>query len=474
MRILTIGALLSTCMVLSSYGQDTQVYTSKNGATKVRYKTATGLSNFNVESRGKFELSDDDRDIKSMSADGYLEIEKTVFGSRRSIIITPQGNTLKREYYEGRTAVAFEPEGRKWLSEILPELVRSTTIGAESRVNRFYRQGGSKGVMEEIGRLQSDYVKAHYANLLMELPIPVKDYASIAKQVSDAIDSDHYMTEFFKQNMTKFLSSKEATEALFVATKDLDSDHYKTEVIKAALRNGPASLENVKIILQATGSMDSDHYRTEVLSTILKQTNLNDEIISEIINGTKSIESDYYRSVVLNRALDKTGLSGVSFQKVLESVKDIGSDHYKTEVLTHLLRNNLPAETQILLINITASIGSDHYMTTVANEIMQKQNLSDDAFQKLLEALSHMDSDHYQSTFLQAAIDRPSLTKQNILSILQATGSIDSDHYITEVLIDLAPKIKSLNDASLKDAYRAAAKIIDSETYYGRAMKAID
>ncbi len=377
MRNLSIHILLVSCMALSVYGQDTEVYTSKNGASKVRYRSSTGLSNFNVESRGKFELTDDDRDIKNMSADGYLEIEKTVFGSRRSIIITSQGNTLKREYYEGRTSIAFEPEGRKWLSEILPELVRSTTIGAESRVNRFYRQGGSKGVLDEIGKLESDYVKAHYANLLMSLPIPIKDYASIAKQVSDAIDSDHYMTEFLKQNMSKFLTSKEATEALFIATKELDSDHYKTEVIKAALRSGTVSLENVKIILQAAGSMDSDHYKTEVFSSLLRQTNLTDEIIAEMINATKSIESDYYRSVVLNRALDKPGLSGSSFQKVLESVKDIGSDHYKTEVLTHLLRNNLPVEIQGLLINITASIGSDHYITTVANEILQKQNLSD-------------------------------------------------------------------------------------------------
>jgi len=41
------------------------------------------------------------------------------------------------------------------------------------------------------------------------------------------------------------------------------------------------------------------------------------------------------------------------------------------------------------------------------------------------------------------------------------------------VLTDAAPKVKA-GDAALKEAYRAAAKKIDSETYYGRAMKAIE
>src|SRR5436190_13334439 len=156
-------ALFLGCLHLQA--QNFESYSS-NRSTKITFNRG-GVSSYNVETRGKIELTDDDKDVKSMSPDGYLEITKTVFGSKRTIVIEPQGNDLKRQYYESRTPVAFEPEGRKWLSEVLPEIVRSTTIGAESRVNRFYRQGGSKGVLEEIGRMESDYVKVHYANLLM-------------------------------------------------------------------------------------------------------------------------------------------------------------------------------------------------------------------------------------------------------------------------------------------------------------------
>lgn len=464
-----LGILLSA----SALGQNINVYSSKDGQ-RIRYRNSYGFSDFDVESRGKIELTDDDKDIKNMSPDGYLEITKTVFGSKRTVVISPQGNSLERKYYVGHSSEAYEPEGRKWLAEVLPELVRITTIGAESRVNRFYRLSGSKAVLDEIKNIQSDYVKSHYANLLMELDIPVQDYASIIAQIAGTMDSDQYLTEFLRRNISKFLQSKESTQAVFAATRNMDSDHYKTEVIKEALRSGPATLEGVKIILEATGSMDSDHYKTEVLSTLLKQNNLTDAVIAEMVTATKSMDSDHYRTLVLNRALNKPGLSTASFQKVLESVKDIESDHYKTEVLTNLLQSNLTPEVQMNLISLTSSIGSDHYITVVGKEILRKQTLNDEVFQKLLDAISSHKSDYYASDFLQTAMQRPNLTKQNILSILQAAGNIDSDHYITEVLTDIAPSIKARNDASLKDAYRAIAKKIDSETYYGRAMKAID
>jgi len=121
-----------------------------------------------------------------------------------------------------------------------------------------------------------------------------------------------------------------------------------------------------------------------------------------------------------------------------------------------------------------SSIESDHYITNVANEIVKRQILSDESFQKLMEAVCGNGSDHYMSVFLQTALERPNLTKQNILSVLQATSKIGSDHYITEVLTDAAYKIKLMNDASLKEAYRTAAKRVDSETYYGRIIRAIE
>jgi len=467
-RISILLLLLSQAL----FGQSVSVE-SKGGTQRTTYNRG-GVSSFSVESRGKIEVTDDDKDIKSMSPDGYLEITKTVFGSKRTIVISPTTNGLTKEYYEGRRLIPFEPDGRKWLGEILPEIVRSTTIAAESRVNRIYRNSGVNGVLDEINVIESDYVRAHYANVLISVNMPSQNIPLVISRVCQIMDSDHYKTQFLTKNIKVFLASNESTSAVFAAVRDIDSDHYKTEVIKDALQAGTPSLESVKVALQATSDMSSDHYRTEVLTSLLKQTSLTDEVVAEIITATMKMSSDHYRTVVLKRALAKPGLSSKSFQRALESVKEMDSDHYKTEVLTDLLNNSIAPDVQTILITATSSIDSDHYITVVGKQILKKVNLSDDAFQKLVQTMAEHQSDYYTAEFLKAAADRQNLSKENIKVILTSAGSIDSDHYTTEVLVDLAPFIRNSGDASLKDAYRAAAKRIGSETYYGRAMRAID
>jgi hypothetical protein len=439
-----------------------------------RWKTSNGFDNFNVEYRGKIEITDDDKDIKSMSDDGYLEISKTVFGSKRSIVIESQGNgKITREYFEGRTKVAWEPEGRNWLSEILPEVARTTTLCAESRVARLFRQGGTYGVLVEIDKMESDYVRSAYANLLMRQPIQTKDYAVIINRLADRTDSDHYMTEFLKNHTGKFLQNAEATTALFSATRKMDSDHYKTVVIKEALRGQTASIENVKIILQAAGQMDSDHYITEVLTSLLKQNNVNDGIVSEIIKTTGSIESDHYKTVVLTRALEKPDLSAISYSRVVDAVKTIESDHYITVVLKDLLENKLTDESLNTLVTILPSIESDHYKTEVFNSLLKRQDLKEEQFDQLMQSFDRMDSDHYKAVVLKQAVGSNNVSEAKLIKILQITSRMDSDHYINEVLTYAAPKVRS-GSANLQSAYRDAAKNISSETYYGRAIRAIE
>lgn len=469
-----IAASLIVLGFVSAWSQENSStsYSTSSKTTTIRH--SNGLSNFNVEMRGKLEITDDDKDIKSMSPDGYLEITKTVFGSKRTLIISPQGTGLKREYYEGRTQLPYEPEGRKWLGEILPELLRTTTIAAESRVKRFYSQGGATAVLKEIEAMESDHVKQHYATLLMQVPgLAPKEYATIIKRITATLDSDHYLTQFLRKDISRFMSTKESTDAVFLASRKMDSDHYKTEVIKEALRIQTPSLESVKILLAAATEMDSDHYKTEVLVALMKQSNLPDEVISEMIKTSRSLDSDHYRTVVLKKALGYKDLSATSYQRVLESVMDFDSDHYKTEVLTNLLSRKLAASEIFTIVDLSKSIDSDHYLTVVFTEVLKKQDLNDEAFNSLMDRASHLSSDHYASTILKNALDLPQLSNPKMISILTAAGNIKSDHYIATVLVDAAPLVKG-NSAQLRDAYMKVAKHISSDTYYGQAMRALD
>jgi SOS response regulatory protein OraA/RecX len=471
MVISSLFGLQAVAQVSASTGANTVI---TNGKSTIRYSTSNGLNDFNIEMRGRIELTDDDRDIKSMSDDGYLEINKTVFGSRRTVVIESLGGgKLKREYYEGRTKKEWQPDGKAWLNEILPDIIRNTTIGAESRVARFFKAGGTTAVLEEIEKIDSDHAAAHYANLLMKQPVPVKEYQNIVSTLAKQLDSDHYLSELLKNNVGKFMQSGEASTAFFNATKNLESDHYKTVVIKEALRNQLASSDNVRTILQAAGKMESDHYITDVLTTLLSQNNLSEPILAELITTTNRIESDHYKTVVLKKALDKPGLGASSYQKVVESVKDIESDHYLTDVVRHLLRSKLSDDVLVLVLDLTGSIESDHYKSEVLRVIINRQDIKDHQFARLVEACAEIESDHYKSEIFKEMLRSPGISDGKVLAILNQAKNIDSDHYASEVLLNAAPRVRGGNQ-SLKDAYRQAAKSIDSETFYGKALRAID
>jgi hypothetical protein len=445
-----------------------------NGSVQ-RWRTSNGVSDFNIECRGKIEVTDDDKDIKSISDDGYLEINKTVFGSKRTIVIESLGGgKMKKEYYEGRTKQEWETGGREWLAEVLPDLVRSSTIGAQGRVDRFFRAGGATAVLNEIDQLSGDYIKTHYAKLLLEKNVPSGDMAKVINSLASQISSDYYLSTLLKDSMKKLLATRESADAFFKASESISSDYYRSVVLKEALQEYSAAPEQVKIILRSASTMSSDYYLSVVLTALLEKTDVKDESLAELVNVSKNIGSDYYRTEVLNRALQKKGVSKEIIRNVLTAVADVGSAYYKSNVFNAMAeRTTVENDLLVQMINLIGnSVDSDYYASVSFSKILQHQKLSDDSFQLLVENASKMSSSNYASEVLQRAANRE-LSSNQLLAIIKSSANIDSEYYLTTVLQAVAPRVKNADNAT-KEAYRTAAKKIKSETYYGRALRSIE
>ena len=133
---------LTLCLVVSTaIAQDVASSTRKKGIpasfeTMVVQCPEPRQRLFQMMTRGR----------RPISSDGYLEITKdrlrTPLVGDYALWHRPETRILMR--------VEPVPVNRKWLSEILPELVRSSTVGAESRVNRFQGREEPKAVTDEI------------------------------------------------------------------------------------------------------------------------------------------------------------------------------------------------------------------------------------------------------------------------------------------------------------------------------------
>ena len=207
-----------------------------NGVYK--YKSRRGSNSLDVEYDGRIEFADDDKSIKSISRGGYLRIRSASFGNRREILAeSDNGSTINYEYYEGRRRADFDADAKEWLADIILEVVRTTGIGSEARVARFFKNGGVDGVLNEVSDIRSDYVSHIYLQDLLEMDnLKDDDLVKIAGYVPKELKSDYYISEVFKDHGDRFLKSNESIEAFLSAMNRMSSDYYVSEILSEVLR----------------------------------------------------------------------------------------------------------------------------------------------------------------------------------------------------------------------------------------------
>ena len=412
--------------------------TNKDGSRTITVKN--DRQDFRIEYEGDITISDDDKRITAISRNGYIEIRKTRFGKRRRLFIESEGGKLTHRYYIGSREVPFDPDGKSWLAEVLPDIVRTTTIAAESRVDRFYKKGGAKEVMYEVEAISSDYVKAAYVKLLLKKKLSNKDLVSVIKTIGNEIDSDYYLSQILKTNQKAFLATQETKSAYIKAAKSLDSDHYTTQIVKAVISDSDINDSDMNSLLDITEGIDSDHYKSQILLSLMKTRKLNKDNMNTIMRLSRDIDSDHYRTQILRKALKKEGMSSENYQIFLNSLSEIDSDHYTTEVIKDLMVDNMKsADLSKLLDIVNKNIDSDHYATNIYKKLAKNNNITETQLIQLMES---------------------------------ASQNIDSDHYLSTILIAYVSKVKK-SSQKVKDAYTKAAKSMNSDTYFGRAMKAL-
>ena len=502
-----VALLAMLTMLHEVYSQQTKI-SSKTSIDGVRhYSHKKGSNKLDVEYDGRIEFTDDDKAIKSISRGGYLRIRSVSFGNRREILAEPNSDgTINYEYYEGRRRADFDAEGKEWLADVLLEVIRTTGIGAEGRVARFYKKGGVDAVLSEIDDIRSDYVSHIYLKVLLdEHSLSDNDLVKVAGYVPRELDSDHYITEVFKDYGDLFLKDERTTDAFLSSLERMDSDHYVSVILKKTLRKDLSDDLIVKV-LDASKYMDSDHYKSIIIHDLLGQDKVTAHVINEIVKITADIDSDHYATLVLREALDRKDLPDEAFEGLIEAVSNISSDHYVTQtftgmlnstdvsdkvveaiiqkmedmdsdhyknvILSKLLKNQEVSSRHMNgLLKVVEDMDSDHYASIVLIHLLKDGNLEGAKYANVLNIVTDMDSDHYKVSILKEVMEE-GLSKENILGIIKVAGSIDSDYYKSEVLKRLCDQLG--DDAEVKSAFRSAAREIDSDTYYGRVARCVD
>ncbi|MEO0330312.1 MAG: hypothetical protein AAF223_01315 [Bacteroidota bacterium] len=429
-----------------------------------------GRKKLTIRSEGTFTLSEDDQRINSISSGGYLEVEEKRPGTDRELLIEPNGNQLSYRYREDGRTTEYDAEAQAWFANLLTTLIRKAGLGAESRVERFYSQSGTEGVLEEIARLEGDHVQTIYFKLLLDYDIPSQDVDEIIQAVGSTINSDHYRTEIFKEHRQVLLADASNVDSYLSAISTVDSDHYKSELISLAV-DLIISSSDQNNLLSLIATLDSDHYKREVISQVVRQSMSKENLSFLVENLLPEIDSDHYRSEVIDDLLEhQNDWSSAALDHIMEAIGQMDSDHYQAESLKQLLRAQPSAsQNHDILYLALEEIESDHYKSEVMHSLIRQDQVAS-SLDSFLQGTQMMDNDHYRVSVLRSLVSKTELTADQLVAVINSASNTGNDHYLSEFLLEACQKS---SDEKVANAITQAAKAISSDHYYGRVMKCI-
>ena len=320
---------------------------------------SNGNDKLEVRYEGEIEFTDDDKDVKSLSRDGFLRIRQDNAGRDRTIEFRADAaGAITRRYWEGSSERPFEPEGRRWLAEILPRFIRQTGIGASRRVARILAAQGPSGVLAEISRIEGSFAKQiYFTELVKTAKLDPATVRQVFVQAGKEIDSDFELARFL-MGATDRLVDDATRSAYLDAAKSIGSDFEMQRVFSTALKRGPLSPSLMGSLLDASNAIGSNFEHARLLLQIVELQSIDGAVREPFFRAVATIGSNFERGRVLQAVAKRRDLSRESVLDVLRSAQAMGSSFETGQVLRAVAANHeLTGEAREAYIDAASKLG---------------------------------------------------------------------------------------------------------------------
>ena len=349
---------------LKRSGRSTSIHSSSDDDdTSFQYISSSAGRCVQVAVWGHVEFSPDERAVRSVSRDGRLYIRERRTKMDREVEVTAGDEESPRYAYsvDGERA-SFDDEGRAWLEELLPEILRESGLNAPEHVARLRREGGVSAVLADISRTESTSAKrAAYDALLHQGKFSDEEAAKIARQAgTDLSSSDGELRAVLEQMGKMGHMSSPMVQAFSSAVEHMSSDGEKRALLQQYAREGDR--EMLLVAIRQARSISSDGEKAEFLRATANKYLANDDesLRKAFFDVTQTISSDGEKRNVLNETLPYAQRPAVLLS-VLESARQISSDGEKSELLVTILRRRLLTTSALreAFMQITRTLSSD-------------------------------------------------------------------------------------------------------------------
>jgi beta-lactamase regulating signal transducer with metallopeptidase domain len=359
---------------------------------------------------GAFEFTDDDTDIRQLSLGGYLKISNGAWVGRHSVEIRERGGQLERRYFVNLSERPYEPEGRAWLAANLPKFVRNTGIGAPARVARYLKSGGVPGVMGEIARIGSGYVKGiYFKELFKQASLTPEQYRQAMALASREIKSDYELASLLISIADRLPNDETSRDAYFLAASSISSDYELRRVYSTMLKKGPVSGQTLAGILTHSTTIESDYELSELLRQVMAAQTLDDRNRAAFFRAIGSIQSDYERHRILKSVVDRSPDAATIEAALAAAVTMTSSYEAATFLHSVVKQSGVEGGLRAPFFRAVARVSSGHERGRLLQAVVKKPGVSTDTLREVLRSTTNM-SGYELSQLLQAVATTHAIT----------------------------------------------------------------
>jgi hypothetical protein len=304
----------------------------------MNFGTTIDGQTFNFRAEGDVDLAPDGSGLIGLDDGGYLDIRRTRDGNQRRVRFTGENGEVVRQYWVGGDEQPWTPEADAFVTEVMPIVLRETTIDASERVAWLLANRGPTGLIDEIGLIQSDYAQRVYSVQYSETAtIAPADFARLMALVENNMSSDFEVRITLTAVHGRQEPTGESFIALLNAARGLGSD-FETRVllqtVSESLRRTP---EAASAYLDLAAMIGSDFELRNALIPLVVNDELGEDIVGKAIElGAREIGSDFELRMLLAPAASRVGRSDALAQAYTNASKAIDSDFELRQTLMTL------------------------------------------------------------------------------------------------------------------------------------------
>ena len=428
---------------------------------------------FDLKYKGIIELSEDEKMITGISSNGFVEINKSAFGNNRRLFIhADDKGVLTYEYYVGKTETAFEPEGKKWLGEILPDIVKRSELGVESRVRHLYKNKGINGVLNAIEDLPSGSSYS-YSSEWNVFTIKTTSHRSGSK----ASKNTFLKTLVFDNQ----LKSSDIIP-LLNELEEVRSNSTKGTLVRYILENYRLNTEQLSALLDVTATHDYNTERGSILR-IFNKFYTNDFVIRKgYFDIISDMEINSEKGNVLKHLVKTAELSNDSWISMLQTIDDFSSEREKGALLLFLIPNMPNDEVVMNTFREVLDDMSDSYYilkgevtTALLDAALESGNKKSNKTTLLtyLKTAESISSNSQRGMVLRKA-NRLFINDEEVVDVyFEALNGLSSEMEMYNVMLDLLNRNK-LEEAAMYRLLRTLDRLVgDFQHGTGAVMREV-